>query len=449
MKKYLAILILLFCLFHSILAQTSPTALIRNNLLFSDGTIINDGASKGLASGLTDSIPYTGYLDYLTQLSLGTKDTGTMNIYLVSQQTFKTGPWQGPTFATSSKYFPGVKGLTPAIAVGDGTDSPAKKNAYSHLQVCQSILGSSLWFLYDSEVRIGAYRNLNQLLEPANPTALGFNLYRTASGTAGDIRIGVSYTTDSKSYPPIKIEHADHSSPAKVTIGGLSAAVLPAGGLHVKGDLSITGKIYGKMGEVIFFNRSLGVVMSDSNNAGMTAANITAYRPHNSLYSPTYSADPLNWDEGVTPEGHLITGPIRLNETSPLPTVDYKNTTSKDLEGFLLTEAYCYENKNDIVHMISVIEEISPTSVSTFYRSSWAKYEFSPYAYTQTLVNLAPLKVKSGYSYRFYVKFMKWQYRADNTNDGDYTDTDGWSYASNPFSVTSLKMICYVIPTQN
>lgn len=442
MTKILKVFCILFLTCQYLFAD--PTSLIRNNLIMSSGTIINDGLSPGLSTPVPDNIAYTTYLDYLVQQALSIEsDMGTINIVLKPSRSFKTGPWQGTPFSIDLKnYYPGVKGLPSEISSGTGSDS--QKNAYSHLQLGVSSLGSSIWMLFDNDiVRIDAYRNLNKLLEPSNPIPLGLNIKKGAS-KAADIKIGTGfYPIDKYQYsgktdkPPIVVNHLSGTA-AQVIFGGTTTSTLISGaGVQVNGTMNVTGRIFGKIGELIQFNKNMGVVMNSS----------------------TYSYDSVGGKDGVAANGHRVTFPLRLNITKeivsgtqtmsnwhnsnelgwPDSDCDYDATSlSASLKGFLITEAVCNINDSsyELVHMRTLVEEYTDGGSNSFSASPFSVFEFGPGNPDQTLVNLYPLVFTPGKKYRFYIQFLKW-----NDRDGALT-----SYSGYDLRVSSAKCIAYVIP---
>lgn len=245
-KVYLLLLIMLFPFFTRTFGQTS---LVKNHMIFSEGTIIQDQIHTSIGSDNPDDLDNSNYFTYVINLDPSTTSPGTMNILVGEGRYFKVGP----LYDDGDKYIrdditittTDGSGLIDTILQDSDGSAGGDLNAYTQLQIASNRLGPSIWLQNkDLKLKVGAYANLNLSLEPTNPRPLAIN------GEGGDINIGNG---------TMIVQAIDTDT---VAVGINRVPDMPNGGLHVSQNMYVTGRVTGRVGEVISAVASEDVILN-------------------------------------------------------------------------------------------------------------------------------------------------------------------------------------------
>jgi hypothetical protein len=220
------ILLLIFS-FSSIYAQS---VLKHNSLTFTNGTGFTDEISEDLpVDTIPSSITYEDYLSYIYGFNV--YDLGTVNVSGGVNTNMLFGKWIGEEITTTENVFSGITGLTTEGKMGadyaGGVIYDYEQNAFSDLQIGQTLTSYSVWFRTDTNDlnQIDSYSSIDITFSPSNQLALGLQ----AEG--GDLNIQDQFYVDSTN--------------DRVGIGRTD----PDYELHVSGDIK-ADSLYGIIGRI-------------------------------------------------------------------------------------------------------------------------------------------------------------------------------------------------------
>ena len=285
-----SILVVLLGLSVTIFAETEPTSLVPNAMVFTSGAIITDHVHDDIPA--TDVFPeesqYTTYANwYEERLASG---PGTMNILI--DDDLIVGKWTGDAFdSLQPTVFIGVQGITQPNGMSNPSDNA--RNVWSEVRLQQRIFGDLIYLNSDANYSYLRYYQDISLITPINPAPLGFNL------EGGNVSFNVKEET--------KLSVDTVNGRVGINVDNPEAA------LHVSGNIRYSGSFYGKLGEFYTYTNSSQVNNDNNDTTTVNVLSQTIEVPANNA-AVVFGSLSISWGPSQSNGDGKITARISVND---------------------------------------------------------------------------------------------------------------------------------------